>query len=63
VLNYVDGPLQDVDRTGHVWIFGKTIRGVQVYIKLKIADDDGTDWPMCISFHQAERPMRFPFTE
>jgi len=43
VLDYVDGPLPDINRTGHVWIFGKTIHGVEVYIKLKLVDTEEGD--------------------
>lgn len=63
VLDYVDGPLPDINRTGHVWIFGKTIHGVEVYIKLKLVDTEEGDKPICISFHAAERSMEHPFSE
>jgi hypothetical protein len=51
--NYCSGPEQDHDRPGSVWIFGKKIDGVEVYIKLKIFNIKGTDQAKCISFHIA----------
>ena len=63
VLDYVDGPLPDINHTGHVWIFSKTIYGVEVYIKLKLVDTEEGDKPICISFHAAARPMEHPFSE
>lgn len=63
VLDYVDGPLPDINRTGHVWIFSKTIRRVEVYIKLKLVDTEEGDKAICISFHAAERSMDRPFSE
>jgi len=46
-----------------VWIFSKTIYGVEVYIKLKLVDTEEGDKPICISFHAAARPMEHPFSE
>ena len=63
VLDYVDGPLPDIDNTGHVWIFGKRIQGLEIYIKLKLVDTEEGDKAKCISFHVAERPMDHPFTD
>jgi len=41
-----------------MWIFGKVIKGQQVYIKLTISKMTGG--AVCISFHKAEYPMEFP---
>lgn len=56
--DYCQGPLPDETQTGDVWVFGKHVEGAEVYIKLKLTED-GT--PKCISFHPAERRMRYPF--
>lgn len=38
VLNYSSGPYPDHDKPGKIWIFGKEVKGTEVYIKLKISD-------------------------
>ena len=63
VLDYVEGPLPDINHRGHVWLFGKTIQAVEIYIKLKIVDTEEGDRSICISFHEAERPLEYPFTD
>ena len=56
-LDYSDGPLADDDGSeGDIWIFGKIAGGVTIYIKLKLTVD-----AVCLSFHAAEYPMKFPF--
>lgn len=35
--DYIEGPVTDRDRGGEdIWIFGKQVRGEEVYIKLKL---------------------------
>jgi hypothetical protein len=59
--NYSDGPSPDVAYAGEpLWIFGATVDGVEVYIKLKFSLDGIST---CISFHPAERPMSYPLRE
>jgi len=60
VADYCDGPKEDRDRPGEVWEFGKIIGGKQVYIKLKIATVAGNRIAKCISFHEAEYPLKYP---
>lgn len=43
-----------------LFVFGKDINEKQVYIKLKIKGDQ-TKYVLCVSFHYAEEPMRFPY--
>lgn len=43
-----------------LFIFGKSINGKQVYIKLKIKNDKARH-VLCVSFHYAERQMHFPY--
>ncbi len=58
--DYCSGPITDADIPGapDYYVFGKTINGVEVYIKLnpgklnKMVD--------CISFHPAENPLSYP---
>lgn len=61
VSHYCTGPDADRDRPGDVWIFGKMINGIEVYIKLKIFGDSNGKYAKCISFHPAEFPLCFPY--
>ena len=58
--NYCNGPKPDKDMPGDIWEFGKVINGVEVYIKLKIADAACERIAKCISFHKAKFPLDFP---
>ena len=61
VEDYCDGPKPDKDRPGEVWEFGKLMGGKDIYIKLKIAHVGRVKLAKCISFHEAERGLCFPF--
>ena len=61
VYDYCSGPKPDKDRPGHVWKFGKRIAGKEVYIKLKIAVAESAKIAKCLSFHEAEYPLIYPF--
>lgn len=58
--HYSQGPLDDRDKpgTGDIYIFSVTIDSMEVYIKLKIHVTNGLKIAKCISFHQAEFPMK-----
>lgn len=60
VSNYVDGPLEDtLYRKGEMWVFGKEVKHNDVYIKIsKGLEECGA---FCISFHIAERPLKYKF--
>jgi len=60
VTDYSEGPVRDYDRPGQLWVFGKDIKGQEVYIKLKVARAGNRQVSKCISFHIAQRPMRYP---
>lgn len=60
VTDYCEGPIQDNTRPGEVWIFGSTIDGTEIYIKLKIASAGNIKLAKCISFHTAEFPLHYP---
>ena len=62
VLDFSSGPTKDEYKPGYYWVFGKQIDGVEVYIKLKIAGLAGAERAVCLSFHKAERPLSYPFT-
>ncbi len=60
--DYSEGPLEETQQGGtEMWVFGKIIKGQQVYIKLTISRISGG--AICISFHKAEFPMKFPFKD
>jgi hypothetical protein len=41
-----------------MWVFGKNVKGQEVYIKITLGFPISTT--ICISFHFAEYPMRYP---
>lgn len=59
IEDYSEGPVEETQQGGtEMWVFGKAIKGQQIYIKLTISKN--TDRPICISFHKAEFHMKFP---
>ena len=60
VDDYCQGPDDDRDRPGKVWVFGRHIEGREVYIKLKLAMVGKETIAKCLSFHPAEFPLCFP---
>ena len=62
VEDYVQGPVVDeLNRLREMWVFGKDVKGSEVYIKVMISGT--TSQTICISFHFAERPLVYPFKE
>lgn len=62
VEDYVQGPVVDeLNRHGEMWVFGKDVKGREIYIKVMIVD--ATSQTICISFHFAEHPLVYPFKE
>lgn len=60
VTDYCEGPVQDRDMRGDFWIFGKIISSKEVYIKLKLANVGNLKVVRIVSFHEANRPLRYP---
>jgi hypothetical protein len=60
VDDYCQGPDDDRDRPGKVWIFGRHIEDREVYIKLKLATVGKEMIAKCLSFHPAGFPLCFP---
>ncbi|MBN8666347.1 MAG: hypothetical protein J0M30_02510 [Chitinophagales bacterium] len=59
VEDFIEGPLTDKLNNGaDMWVFGKNIKGKEVYIKITLGSANST--VICISFHIAERPLNFP---
>lgn len=58
--DYSDGPLVDILNKGNeMWVFGKRIKKLEVYIKVTIGDPGSN--VICISFHIAANLMNYPF--
>ena len=59
VSDYYRGPSQDDFGGEDLWEFGKVINGKEVYIKISIGRQNKP--VICISFHLAERKIKYPF--
>ncbi len=58
--DYVEGPVVDIlNKEGEMWVFGKDVKGREVYIKITLGYENGQT--ICISFHLAESPLQYPF--
>lgn len=61
VTDYIDGPCQDRDQKGDLWMFGKVTDNRTIYIKIKLASFGQLKRVRVISFHFAEYPVEYPF--
>lgn len=60
VEDFSQGPLDDkLYGIASLWVFGKFVNKTEVYIKISLGRFDSK--VICISFHRAEHPMRYPF--
>lgn len=60
VQDYVEGPVVDeLNKMGEMWIFGKDVKEREVYIKISLGNEGGQT--ICISFHIAEYPLKYSF--
>ena len=60
--DYYKGPKDDgVIEGNQYWEFGKTVNGKEIYIKISLGLEDGAVF--CLSFHQAERPIKYPYKD
>ena len=60
--DYVQGPIGDtLNQIGEMWVFGKDIKGREVYIKINMGVPGSNT--ICISFHLAEFPLVYPFKD
>lgn len=59
VTDYYEGPKKENLYGGaDMWVFGKTIKGQEVYIKITLGFSGAQ--VICISFHVAEHSMVYP---
>lgn len=62
VADYSSGPLpDDKGRPRDVWVFGKYLEDYEVYIKLAVYLANGDVRAVCVSFHEAEWPLAYPY--
>ena len=55
-----EGPIRNMlNRFGDLWVFGKDVKGQEVYIKICYGLPNRST--ICISFHVAEFPMNYPY--
>lgn len=60
VEDYVQGPLIDeLNRLGEMWVFGKYVKGREIYIKIMMGCAGSQT--ICISFHISVNPLSYPF--
>lgn len=59
VADYSEGPKKDYAGGPDLWVFGKQMKGTDLYIKVTLGLT-GIGSVVCMSFHAAEHPMKFP---
>jgi hypothetical protein len=60
VEDFCEGPINDIlYGEASMWIFGKTIKKREVYIKITMGRHGSK--VICISFHVAERKLKYQF--
>jgi len=60
VTDYTEGPIKNIlNSLGDLWVFGKMVRGREVYIKISYGLPNRQ--AICISFHVAEHPLVYPY--
>jgi len=58
--DYSQGPLEEkMHGILPMWIFGKQVKGKEVYIKVSMGNENNR--AICISFHIAQHPIKYPF--
>ena len=63
VEDYCEGPLEDKDMPGDLWVFGKAVDGREVYIKLKLAKFGSITRLRVVSFHFPRACILYPLKE
>jgi hypothetical protein len=58
--NYCEGPLEEKMRgILPMWVFGNEVKQKEIYIKVSMGLENNC--AVCISFHIAEHPMKYPY--
>ncbi len=59
IEDYSEGPYTDnLNNLGEMWVFGKKVKGVEIYIKISMGSKSSP--VICISFHPAEKSLKYP---
>jgi hypothetical protein len=58
-MDFSEGPIKDWVGGPDLWVFGKALKGTDLYIKVTLGLMS-TGSVVCISFHPAEHDMKFP---
>ncbi|MES2764501.1 MAG: toxin [Bacteroidota bacterium] len=59
-IDYYGGPEELIDFPGQdCWEFGVNYKDAEIYIKISLGNLNNST--ICISFHRAERKMKFPY--
>lgn len=62
VADYSSGPLQDdKGRPRDLWVFGRYLEEREVCIKLAAYLVEGAVQAVCVSFHESEWPLSYPY--
>ena len=64
VEDYIHGPeSSDRDPKGprNVWVFGVEYGETETFVRLRLIEEEKEMYAICISFHEAERPLKFPY--
>lgn len=61
VTDYCEGPLDDRDFPGELWVFGKVIEEREIYIKLRLAVLGSSRLVRIVSFHEARESLYYPY--
>lgn len=48
-----------LNKSSDMWVFGKNFKNKEIYIKITMSDS--VKQTICISFHIAEHPIKYPF--
>lgn len=60
VEDYCEGPLDDkLYGIASMWVFGKYIKELEIYIKISMGRPNSS--VLCVSFHEAEHELVYPF--
>lgn len=58
--DFSEGPLDDkLYGIGNMWVFGKIVKKKEIYIKISLGIPGSN--VICISFHEAQAPMGYPY--
>ena len=62
--DYFNGPEDEIDQEfppGEYVCFGCDIYGKEFYVKVKLEQNNGENYCVCISFHIADSPIYYPY--